>query len=91
LVDFSVKSSLPSEFSSFSNTFTKYISVFGVHFFATATVEDEKLIHAAKVMAGYLDNNQDGIVDNQSIILSMIQNKAAMVLAYDENEFETLY
>ena len=34
--------------------FSKYVSVFGVHIFATPDARDEKLLHAAKVMAEYL-------------------------------------
>lgn len=40
--------------------FTKHIEVFGIHINATASAPDEKLLHAANVLAEYLDNDEDG-------------------------------
>ncbi len=46
-------------------------------------VADEKLIHATHVMAEYLDNDEDGKVDNELVHKKMIENNATMVLFKD--------
>ena len=51
--------------------FSKYVSVFGVHIFATPDARDEKLLHAAKVMAEYLDNDSDGVPENMLVVPSI--------------------
>ena len=45
--------------------FTKYQNVFGVNILATEEVYDSSMLHAAKVLAAYLDNDQDGVVDDE--------------------------
>ncbi len=47
--------------------------MFGLNVYAYAEVEDAKLLHAANLMAQYLDNNEDGTVDNP-ILLTTLQN-----------------
>ena len=37
-------------------TFAKHVEVFGIHIYATAASPNEKLLHAANVLAQYLDN-----------------------------------
>ncbi|GIS56394.1 MAG: hypothetical protein CM1200mP1_03320 [Candidatus Neomarinimicrobiota bacterium] len=45
--------------------FPKKINIFGINILGSEKVEDSKIIHAAKIMAQYLDNDENGIVDNQ--------------------------
>ena len=47
--------------------FTKGISVFGVNILATTGVSEEKLIHAANIMAELIDNDENGEVDNSCV------------------------
>jgi len=47
---------------------------------ATSGVPDAKLIHAATVMAEYLDNNEDGNVDDPAVVQAMLNNKALLVM-----------
>jgi len=47
------------------NDFTKQIDVFGIKILATSGTPDEKIIHAGNILAQYLDNDEDGIPDNQ--------------------------
>lgn len=75
--------------SGFSN-FNKKVVVFGIAIYAVATVENAKLFHAANVMAQYLDNNEDGIVDNPLVLGKMLENGAFMVMWKNINELDLI-
>ena len=62
------------------NVFCRKVDVFGVKLYATPGVSDVKLLHAANVMAQYLDNNEDGIIDNQAVLNKMLEQNAYMCL-----------
>lgn len=68
------------------STFNRKVIVFGIDIYAVAGVEDVKLLHAANVMAQYLDNDEDGIVDNQTVLDKMLENKAFLVMWANEND-----
>jgi len=51
--------------------FDKKVEVFGILIVGTSEVQDEKLLHAAAVMAEYLDNDEDGEVDDPAVLLAM--------------------
>jgi hypothetical protein len=53
---------------------------FGVPVYGAPEVSDEKLLHAATVMAEYLDNDEDGLADDPSVVESMVENNAALVM-----------
>jgi len=67
------------------NVFCKKVNVFGVMIYATSTVSDQDLLHAANVMAQYLDNDEDSIIDNPMVLDKMIENQSSMVLFGTEN------
>ena len=67
------------------NVFCKKVNVFGVMLYATSTVSDQDLIRAANVMAQYLDNDEDSIIDNPLVLDKMIENQSSMVLFGTEN------
>lgn len=67
-------------------TFNRKVVVFGIDIYAVAAVEDIKLLHAANVMAQYLDNNEDGAVDNQAVLDKMLENRAFLVMWATEND-----
>ena len=56
------------------------IDVFGIPIYAYTEVEDIKLLHAANIMAQYLDNDEDGIVDNPFLLKTLIKNQAALFM-----------
>lgn len=68
------------------SSFPKKVEVFGIKIFAVASVEDNKLLHAANVMAQYLDNDEDGEPDNQLVVDKMIEQKAFMVMWKSDND-----
>ena len=67
------------------NVFCKKVNVFGVMLYATSTVSDQDLLRAANVMAQYLDNDEDSIIDNPLVLDKMIENQSSMVLFGTEN------
>ena len=62
------------------NVFCKKVLVFEIGVYGTCKVTDDELLHAANVLAQYLDNDEDGIVDNQLVLDKMIEQKAALTL-----------
>ncbi len=73
----------------FSQIFRKQVDVFGVRVYATAATPDRKVLHAANVLAQYLDNDADGEPDNFAVVDAMRKNKAAMIMfASDQDSAE---
>ena len=58
----------------------KFVMAFGVPVYGAPNVPDDKLLHAATVMAEYLDNNEDGQPDDLAVVESMVENNAALVM-----------
>ncbi|WP_419812409.1 hypothetical protein [Bacterioplanoides sp.] len=71
--------------------FPKTTRVFGITLAGSATTPDDKLLHAANVMAEYLDNDEDGNADNQAVVDQLVQSKARLLMAADGDELETLF
>ena len=66
--------------------FCKKTNVFGIKIYATENVDNDKILHAASILAEYLDNDEDGIIDNQRIVDKLIEKKAWILMAEDESE-----
>ena len=82
---------VPSEFSVFRQVgCNRYISVFGVHIFATPTAPEEKLLHAAGVLAQYLDNDENGVPDNTSVLSQLVSRNVFIVMPGTDAEMEGL-
>ena len=71
----------------FSN-FNRKVVVFGIDIYAVAAVENSKLLHAANVMAQYLDNNEDGVVDDQLVLTKMHEKCSFMVMWKSEKDLD---
>jgi len=74
----------------FSRVFSKRVVVFRIPLYATSQTPDNKVLHAAGVLAQYLDNDADGKVDNERVVSMMIQNRAGMIMAATERSFQRL-
>ena len=74
--------------SSWEFNFPKQVIVFGLKVIATENTSDEKVLHAAKIMAQYLDNDEDGKVDNQAVLDKLISVDATLIMFKDENELD---
>jgi len=70
--------------------FTKQADVFGVQVYATDNVSDEKMLHAANMMAEYLDNDEDGVLDNPLVIEALVAQNTALLMAKDEEELRSM-
>jgi len=70
--------------------FAKKTSVFGIPIYGSTQTPDEAMLHAAKVMAQYLDNNEDGQPDNALVVEHMIKQGATLIMAKDEDEIEEI-
>jgi subtilisin family serine protease len=71
--------------------FAKQVMVFGVALYATSGVSDAKVLHAAKIMAHYLDNDSDGRADDTNIIKAMKSQGAHMIMATSEADEARLF
>ncbi len=56
------------------------VVVFDIPIYAYEEVEDAKLLHAANILAQYLDNDEDGIVDNATLHSTLIDESAALFM-----------
>ena len=68
--------------------FSQEITVFGIRLVATRQVPPAKLSHAAHIMAEYLDNDEDGQVDDPPVVQAMLRRRALLVMFADSNELE---
>ena len=55
---------------------------------ASENTSDAKVLHAAHVMAQYLDNDEDGVVDDAAVVESLVSEKATLVMFDTEREAE---
>ena len=70
------------------STTNRKVSVFGIDIYAVPEVNDSKLLHAANVLAQYLDNNEDEIVDNIEVHNKMLENKAFVIMWKDNTDLD---
>ena len=73
----------------FEKYFGKYVDVFGVPIYATSQVTDGKVLHAANVLAQYLDNDADGTPDNPLVVEKLKETNSVIPLFTNEWEDET--
>jgi hypothetical protein len=71
-------------------SFTKQIDVFGIKVYATDNVADEKMLHAANMLAEYLDNDEDGVPDNQLVVDALVKHNTSLIMAKDEDEIHAV-
>lgn len=74
--NFTIVSNEDAGFSSFN----RKVEVFGIPIYAKKRVDDLKLLHAANILAQYLDNDEDGAVDNELVHASLLDQTAFMFM-----------
>ena len=70
------------------NEFSIKVEVFGTTILATRGVSKEKIMHAAKVMAGYIDSNDDGIPNNIDVAHAL--KKCILIITKNEKETDRI-
>ncbi len=81
----------PSEVDFFEGAFEKYVTVFGIHLFATRSTPDDKILHALNILAEYIDNDEDGTADNSAVVEELQKVEASMVMFATEREAEQFF
>jgi hypothetical protein len=71
--------------------FPQATSVFGISIRGTSNTPSTGIKHAANVMAQYLDNDEDGIPDNQAIVDKLVEKKATLIISSTESELEQVF
>ena len=70
--------------------FNRKVMVFGIAIYAVPGIDDKRLLHAANIMAQYLDNDENGIVDNELVLEKMLANNAFMFMWNSESDFNNI-
>ena len=89
-VDLTVRSIPEGKLNPFRKSFRKYVNVFGIHVFATAKTPDAKVLHAATILAEYLDNDEDGQPDNTLVLKALTSRDAFLMMAATERGLDRI-
>ena len=89
--DFSIKAIDPdSRLACFRPTFDRSTEVFGVVVVATPRTNERDIRHAANVLAQYLDNDEDGAIDDPRVHEFLVREGAFLAMFADDREMERL-
>ena len=77
------------------NSKIKYVNIFNcVDIIAVNDVPDTNILHVANVIAEWLDNNQDGIIDNSEVYYKLHglteKNKATIIIPMKKNDMQLI-
>ena len=86
--DFVIEPVPSSAHPAFRNHFAKYVDVMGVAVYATSNSGNNKVLHCARTLAQYLDNDEDGEADDPAVLARMVADGASMVMwrTFDDAE-----
>lgn len=65
--------------------FTKYVDVFCIPVATIDSVSNERLLEVAAILAQYLDNNEDGYVDDPKLLDSLLANRTIIPLLLSDH------
>jgi len=90
-----VRHKFPVPLAPFKHWFSKFVPILpgskhfpGVHVVASRNVPDRKVERIANVLAEFLDNDEDGKVDNPHVAMHMQKRGATMIMFGDADELE---
>ena len=89
-VELTVRAVPAGRLEHFRKSFRKYVNVFGVHVFATAKTPDSKVLHAATILAEYLDNDEDGKPDNSLVVEALASRDAFLMMTASDRELDRI-
>lgn len=75
----------------FREHFDRHVAVFGVEVIASPKTPKAKIVHAANVLAQYLDNDEDGTVDDPKIIEVLVKEGAFLMMFSTQREAERIF
>ena len=81
---------LDEEDKQVSDVFSKKVTVFKIPIYATSNVSDTTIMHAAKVMAKYLDSNDDGTVNDANVLAALQSSGSGLCITKDGDESESV-
>ena len=76
-------------FESLTQYFPESVEVYGIPVIRTALASREALVHTANLLAGYLDNDYDGVVDDATMYAEFINGDKGIVV-YANSADETV-
>jgi len=82
--------SVGDEPEGFDRLFSKRVDVFDINIFATRETPNEKVLHAANILAQYLDNDSDGLPDNKLVIQAIQRGKGTVAMYATERAAEAV-
>jgi len=82
---------LDHEVLSFESFLPKKVVVFGIPVHATANAPDAKVLHAAGVLAQYLDNDADGAPDDPFLVQTIVERDGRLFMAVDRDELDEIF
>ncbi len=71
---------LPADHAPFARWFSKRASAFGVSILATHDTRSADVLHAASVMYEYLDNDENGVPDEPTVVQHLLSARATLVM-----------
>ena len=75
----------------FDSFFAKRVDVFGIPVHATAASADDKVLHAAGVLAQYLDNDEDGRPDDPHLVATLRERDGRLMMSIDRGELDEVF
>ena len=75
----------------FREHFNRHVNVFGIEVLATPKTGEAKIIHAANVLAQYLDNDEDGTIDDPKVLKALVEEGAFLMMFKTEREAERIF
>ena len=76
---------------SFETYFEKKVDVFGIPVHASVNAPDIKVLHAAGVLAQYLDNDADGSPDDPYLLETLVAHDGRIFMAADREELDEIF
>ncbi|HIA71961.1 MAG TPA: hypothetical protein EYO01_04605 [Phycisphaerales bacterium] len=74
-----------------STVFAKHVDVYGLHVFAKSNVSNSKVLHCANILAQWIDNNEDGVVDDLISHQTLVGRYASMLIWANPNQADGDY
>ena len=84
-------SKIPAPLNPVFGSFNKYANVFGVNVVATSKVSDTTIIHGASIIAQYLDNDEDGVCDDQILCNLLYANHGSLIIFEDYDDRQSFF